>query len=480
MEVKEKLINGIFWKGLERTAAQIVSIVVAVVLARILVPEDYSVVSVVSIFFAFCNLFISGGLNTALIQKKDSDRLDYSTVLFTNLFFAFVLYFLMFFCSHFISSVYDKPLLIPIIRVMGLSFFVNAIKSVLCAKITSDMEFKKFFFSTIIGTTISAFVGIFMAVNGYGAWALVAQQMTNSLVDTVVLAVSMRYHISIRFSFDRFKKLFSFGGKVILASFISTAYDECKPLIIGVKFSTADLAFYDKGLSFPSLINSVGNNSLAGTLFPAMSKVQDDKDVLLRITRRFIKVSSFIVFPLMAGLAAVSDAFVRVILTDKWLPIIPYMTIFCLCYAFDLVQIGNIQVIKAMGRSDILLKTEVIKKSVYFMIILVFVFVSDSPIVLAASSVLVTIWATVVNTYPTKKLLGYSYRGQLQDIIPNLFSTLIMFVVEFFIRYIDINMYVLLLLQVFVGVLAYIGVNVLIKNENLFYLLSILKERRRR
>lgn len=480
MDVKDKLIKGIFWKGLERTAAQMVSIAVAVVLARILVPEDYSVVSVVSIFFAFCNIFISGGLSAALVQKKDSDRLDYSTVLISNLIFSAILYFLMFLCAPLISSVYDKPLLVPVIRVMGLSFFVNAIKSVLCAKITFDMEFKKFFLATITGTAISAVVGIMMAVNGFGAWALVAQQMTNSAVDTVVLAISMHYRIEIKFSVERFKRLFDFGGKVILASFISTLYDECKPLIIGIRFSTADLAYYDKGMSFPALINSVGNNTLSGTLFPAMSKVQDDKETFLRMTRRFIKTSSFVVFPLMAGLAAVSDSFVRVVLTEKWLPIIPYMTIFCLCYAFDLIQIGNIQVIKAMGRSDILLKTEIIKKTVYFVIILLFALYADSPIVLAASSILVTVWATAVNTYPTRKLLGYSFRSQVLDIMPNLFSALAMFAVVFIMKYIRMNIYGLLVLRVFAGMLLYFGISILTRNENLYYVINSLKARRER
>jgi len=207
MGVKDKLINGVVWKGLERIGAQAVSAVVAIILARILMPDDYSVVSIVTIFFTFCNLFISSGLNTALIQKKDADRLDYSTILVVNFVCSLALYIAMCLCAPIIAELYDKPIVTPVIRVMGLTFFFNAYKAVLCAKITSDMEFKKFFFSTIIGTVISAAVGIIMAMNGFGAWALVAQQMSNTVVDTAVLAVTVHYHIGLKFSINRFKRL---------------------------------------------------------------------------------------------------------------------------------------------------------------------------------------------------------------------------------------------------------------------------------
>ena len=183
--LKNKTISGVIWKGLERVAAQLVSTIVGIVLARILIPDDYSVVSIVTIFFSFCNIFISGGLNTALIQKKDSDILDFSTILIANIVMATVLYAIMFFCAPLIADVFKKDLLTPIIRVMSLAFFINGYKAVVSAKITFDLQFRKFFWSTIIGTAISAVVGIVMALNGFGPWALVAQQMTNSFIDTL-------------------------------------------------------------------------------------------------------------------------------------------------------------------------------------------------------------------------------------------------------------------------------------------------------
>ena len=296
--LKKSTFSGAIWKFMERVCAQVVSLVVSIVLARLLLPEDYSIVSIVAIFFAFCNIIISGGLNTALIQKKDADKLDYATVLHVSVLLAAVLCIVMFFAAPFIASLYKTELLIPVIRVMSLTFFINAVKSVLSAYVSGKMQFKKFFFSTIVGTVISAFIGIIMAVNGFGAWALVAQQMSNSLIDTVILFITTKFRVLFIFSFKRLKSLFSYGWKIFVTSLITVVYDEINPLIVGLKFSWADLAYYNKGNSFPGLLNSTISDTLAAVLFPAMSKVQDDKNAVLSITRRYIKVSSFVVFPL--------------------------------------------------------------------------------------------------------------------------------------------------------------------------------------
>ena len=251
-----KTFSGMFWKFAERILAQLVSTIVAIELARILVPEDYAVVSIVAIFFTFCNVFISSGLNTALIQKKDSDILDYSTILYANIAISAVLYAVMFFTSPLIAKVYDEPLLVPVIRVMGLSFFINGIKAVVCAKISNDLQFKKFFAATLSGTVFSAVLGITMALKGFGAWALVAQQMSNSLIDTVILLFVSGIRFVPKFSAARFKSLFDYGYKIFLAGIINTAYEETRPLVVGIKFTSVDLAFYNKGQLYPKLINS--------------------------------------------------------------------------------------------------------------------------------------------------------------------------------------------------------------------------------
>ena len=312
--LKKSAFGGMVWKFSERVCARLVSLVVSIVLARILVPEDYSLVSIVAIFFVLCNVFISGGMNTALIQKKDADELDYSTVLWATLAVALVMYAGMFACAPLIAGLYDKPQLVPAIRVMGLTFFINAFKSVLSAYTSSHLQFRKFFFSTIIGTVISAFVGITMALRGFGAWALVAQEMTNSLIDTLVLLLTTELRIRLRFSKERLRGLLSYGLKNFLSAILHTIYEQVSPLIIGLRFSPSDLAFYTKGRTFPEIINTTLSDTLAAVLFPVLSRVQDNLEDVLGITRRYVKSVSFILFPVMLGMLAVSDSFVILLL----------------------------------------------------------------------------------------------------------------------------------------------------------------------
>lgn len=475
INLKKKTISGVFWKGMERICAQLVSTVVSIVLARLLIPEDYSVVGITAIFFSFCNVFISGGLNTALIQKKDADELDFSTVLSASLLMAGVFYAVMFFAAPYLAELYSKPILIPAVRVMALTFFISAYKSVVGARVTSALQFRKFFWSTFIGTAVSAVVGITLAFKGFGPWALIAQQMSNSTIDALVLTLTSRYRARLRFSFPRFRRLFSFGGRIFAASIISVIYDQTKPLIVGIRFSTVDLAYYNKGQGYPSLITSIASNTLASSLFPVMAKVQDDRETVLRMTRRYMQVASFLVFPLMMGFLGISENFVRIVLTDKWLPIVPYIMVFCSSSMLKPIQDGNLQAIRALGRSDIILKLEIIKKTSYFIVILLFVLFTDSPILLAVSGIVTSLLASLFNTQPNRKLIGYRYRLQLMDLLPNFITSALMGAVVFSMNALSINRYLLVLLQIVAGVLLYCGLNIAIKNESFFYCLNIVK-----
>ena len=475
IDVKNKAASGIFWKGLERISAEIVSTVVAIVLARILIPEDYSVVSIVSIFFAFCNIFISGGLNTALIQKKDADIVDFSTILITNLFFATILYIVMFFAAPLIADLYNKEILVPVIRVMSITFFINGVKAVVSAKITSELKFRRFFVATFIGTVVSAVVGIVMAIKGFGAWALVAQHMTNYFIDTVVLWILSKYRFVFKFSKEKFKSLFRFGGKLMLSSVSDTVYNQVKPLIVGIRFSAVDLAYYNKGETYPKLASKITSDTLSSSLFPVMSKVQDDREKVLSMTRRFMQVSSYIIFPTMLGFLAVAKNFTIVVLTEKWLPIVPFIMIFCISHMLKPIHAGNLQAIRAIGRSDMILKLEIIKKSCNYVIILFFVLFSNSPVLLAVSGIITAVLASVINMTPNRKLIGYGYKMQIIDLLPNFLTSVVMCAAVYALNYIRMNVYLLFALQIASGVLIYFILSLLTKNKNMKYLLDYAK-----
>ncbi len=475
--IKNKAFTGVIWKAMERMCAQVVSLIVSIVLARILSPDDYSVVSIVTIFLAFCNVFISSGFNTALIQKKDANIIDYSSVLYVSIGSAIILYILMYFTAPLIANLYHKEILVAIIRVMSLTFFINAFKSILCAYISNTLQFKKFFLSTIIGTVISAIIGIYMASNGFGPWALVAQQMSNSIIDTLILYFTTKMHFVLKLSFKRLKSLFSYGWKMLTASIISTVYEEIKPLIVGVKFSTIDLAYYNKGKSFPSVINSSISDTISAVLFPVISKFQDDKEMVLHVTRKFMGIASYMIFPVMIGFFVVSDSFVEIVLTSKWMFAVKYIKIFCISYMFNIFQNGNLQAIRAIGRSDIFLKLEILKKSLYLVVIVLFIAFSKSPYVLAFSEIVCTIIATLINSRPNIKLIGYKYSYQIADILSNLLMAIIMGVVVYLIQFIISNKIICLLVQIIVGVLTYLFISILTKNKNFLYLIDLVKEK---
>ena len=355
-QLKKSAFTGMLWKLAERFSAQGVTLLISIILARLLTPDDYSIVGVVNIFFAFCNVFIVGGFNAALIQKKNADIKDYSAVLWLSLTISAVLYSAVFFCAPWIAALYAKPLLQPVFRVMGIVLLVDAVKAVIYAYVSNQLQFKRFFFATMCGTTISAVIGVIMAIMGMGPWALVAQKMISSLADTLILVLSSKFRVQLKVSFARIKQLFSYGWKIFVATLISTVYDQMNPLIIGLRFTTVDLSYYSKGQSFPLALNSSLDGALSSVLFPVMSKVQDDKEAVLRYTRRFMRTASYVIFPVMVGFLAVSDSFVRVILTEKWMNASFYIKVFCVTYMFNIIQNGNLQTIRAIGRSDIILK----------------------------------------------------------------------------------------------------------------------------
>ena len=472
----QKTFSGMFWKFAERILAQLVSIVVAIELARILLPEDYAVVSIVAIFFTFCNVFISSGLNAALIQKKDSDILDYSTILYANIAISAFLYVVMFFSSPLIARIYDEPLLVPVIRVMGLTFFINGVKAVVCAKISNDLQFKKFFAATLSGTIVSAVLGITMALKGFGAWALVAQQMSNSLIDTVILLFVSGIRFVPKFSPARFRSLFDYGSKIFLAGIINTAYEEARPLVVGIKFTSVDLAYYNKGMLYPKLINTTLSDTLSSVLFPVMSKVQTDIEALRAMTKRFVRLCSFIVFPIMLGLFAVSDNLVIVLLKEKWAPIIIYVKIFSLTGILSIIQSGNLLPIRSIGRSDMILKLDIIKKTLYFIILVAFILLSKSPVILATMGFLTNTIAFAINAYANQSLIGYGVKNQVVDIVENLFPAAIMCVVVSFMNMIPVPRIFLLCLQVLTGAAVFCAFSILFRNSNFWYLLDFAKQ----
>lgn len=456
--LKQKTISGLFWRFGERITAQLISFVVSIVLARILLPEQYGTIACVTIFITIANVFVTSGLGTSLVQKKDPDELDFSTMFWVSLFLSILLYLVLFFAAPFISEAYHDELLIPVIRVMSLKLPIAAFSTIQQAYVTNKMIFKKFFFSTILGTLVSAIVGITMALNGFGVWALVAQYLTNSCIDTIVLFVTVNWRPKIIFSKTRFKKLFGFGWKIMASSFLGTLFDQLRGLIIGLRYTSADLAYNNKGEQLPTIIGNNLNITLDSVLFSSISKVQNSQAAVKNALRRATKISAYVMCPLLLGLAAAGETIVRMLLTDKWLACVPFLQIVCFQQILSILNSVNMQAIKAVGRSDIILKLEFIKKPIYLLMVLCAV--PMGPLAICIANAIYGVTALVINTRYNKKLFDYTLREQLGDVIGYILMAGAMGVVVYLVGKLTCNIFILLAVQITSGIILYLLLSV--------------------
>lgn len=472
---KKQAVSGMIWKFGERFCAQFVTLVVSIVLARLLDPYHYGTVSIILVFINIANVFVTESFSAALIQKKNADNVDFSTIFYFNILFSLALYGVIFVSAPYVESFYDMPELAKAMRILGLKLPISAIYSVQQAYVSRNLLFKKFFFATIAGTAISAAVGIVMAMQGFGVYALVAQYLTNSVFGTVVLWFVVRWRPIWRFSFGRFKGLFGYGWKILATSLLRTVYEDIYSLVIGKKYTSEDLAFYSKGKHYPHLIINNVNTTISSVMFPVLSRVQEDKKKLCHMMRRSIKTSSYILSPLMVGMAVVAEPLVSLVLTDKWLPCVPFLRIACFSLLLMPMQSANLQAIKALGRSDLNLKLEIAKR--IFGVLILVVTMHFGVLAIAFGSILTTLVAGVLNAIPTKKLLGYTYAQQIGDMLPSMILSAVACVPVFFIQYLHLHDAVTLLLQVIVAAILYVGLSLLTKNENFKYVLSMIKRK---
>lgn len=472
MKKNNKIVKNFIWRFAERCGAQGVSFIVSIVLARLLEPSVYGTIALVTVFTVILQVFVDSGLGTALIQKKDADDLDFSSVFWFNLFVCVILYIGMFIAAPIIARFYGDIELIPIIRVLSLTLVISGVKNIQQAYVSKNMLFKRFFFSTIGGTIFSAFAGIGMAYLGMGVWALVAQQLSNAMIDTLILWLTVKWRPKKIFSWKRLKSLLMYGWKLLVSALLDTVYNNLRNLIIGKLYSASDLAYYNQGDKFPKLIITNINTSIDSVLLPTMSKAQDDKEQVKRMTRRAIKTSTYIMAPLMMGLMFCAKSIVKLILTEKWLPCVPFLQIFCITYMFYPVHTANLNAIKAMGRSDLFLKLEIVKK-IIGMILLIFT-MRFGVMIMAYSLLVSSVLNQIINSWPNRKLLNYGYEEQLKDILPGIILAFGMGVCVHFIERIAMPIILTLVVQVIVGAIIYIGMSALLKLESFEYLWSLV------
>lgn len=466
--------TNLIWKFSERLSSQLVSFIVSIIIARILSPSDYGLIAMTMIFINLSYILIDGGFSSALIQKKEADKLDFSTIFWFSIIFATVLYLLIYVSAPYITSFYGSQYmqLTPILRVLGIIIIIHSVNSIQTAYISRKMLFKNFFWGTFIGTIISAIVGIYMAHSGYGVWSLVGQLLTSACTNTLTLYLITKKLPCIAFSYKRLKSMLNYGFKIFSANILTTIFLDIRTFLIGILYSSAELAFFERGRHYPLLIGSNINTSIGAVLFPKMSRQQDDPIAIKSTTRKSIRFSAFIMSPLMLGLAATAEPLVRLLLTDKWLPCVPYLQLFCIIYLFQPIHTANIQAIKALGRSDIYLKLELIKKIIEIVMLLMVMWISVKAI--AINMAILTTLFTLVNSWPNIKILNYSLKEQFQDIIPAIGMSVIVFICTYPAIYMPYNDISILTIQIIIGVTTYLTLSKLTHNKEYKYINNLL------
>ena len=472
-ELRNRAFSNMIWRFMERIGAQGVAFVVEIVLARLLVPEAFGIVALVTVFINILQVFVDSGMGNALIQKKNADDLDFSSVFYFNMAMCLALYGLMFVAAPFIADFYNMPDLTPIIRVLGLMFIISGVRNIQQAYVSKHLMFKKFFYATLGGTIGAAVIGIAMAYKGFGVWAIVAQQLFRAAGAALILWITVKWRPKLMFSFERLKGLFSYGWKLLVSSLIDSGYNNLRKLIIGKLYTASDLSFYDRAAYFPRFIVGNINTSIDSVLLPTMSAEQDDKSRVRAMTRRAIKTSTYLMMPCMVGLAVCAEPVVRLVLTEKWLPCVPFLRIFCFTYAFQPIHTANLNAIKALGRSDLFLKLEILKKIVGLTAIVSTMWISV--LAMAYSSLAVSVASQLINSWPNRKLLDYKYGDQFRDMLPQILVAAAMYVPCYMVTMLGFNDVITLVIQVLSGVVFYIGLSKLFKLEAFAYLSDMME-----
>lgn len=474
---KSKIIHSLFWKLMERSGTQGIQFLVMIVLTRLLLPEDYGLIAIVIIFISIAGLIVESGFTEALIQKKNANEEDFSSVFYLNLIVAIFFYIMLFFMSPFIATFFDLPQLTLVLRILSLTLFLGAFNSIQHVVIARSMQFKIIFTSSIFAVITSGIVGLTLAYLNYGIWALVGQQVTNQFLITGILWFKINWRPRLVFSLARLSSLYSFGWKLVASTFIYNLYTNIQSLIIGKLFSPAMLGFYNRGTQLPNILVSNINGSIQSVMFPVLASQQDNPSRIKNMVKRSIVTSSFIIFPLMVGLSIIAEPLVKVLFTENWLPTVPFLQIFCAYYALWTIDSANLHAIKALGRSDIFLKLEILK---FLIGILILIISLPFGVHVVAIGVLVNrVITTIIDAYPNKYLLNYSFCEQFKDVSPSLILSIAMGALVYGFQFLGLSDISTIIIQLVVGIACYIGFAKLFNIECFTYLLNMMNSEKK-
>ena len=473
-EMKQKVAKGVFWKLLENGGAQGIQFVIAILLARMLTPAEYGVVGIIMIFITIANVFVQSGFGTALVQKKQADEMDFSSVCYFEIVLAAGMYGILYLAAPVIASYYEIEELRAIVRVLAVVLFPGAVISVQTAYVSRKMEFRGLFLSTLAASVISGAASIWMAYKGYGVWAMVGQQVMYYGALMMALFLTVSWKPARMYSMERVREMFGFGWKLLCASLLDTIFNNLYGLLIGKIYNEELLGSYNRGEQFPKLIATDLGMAIQAVLLPAFSSRQEDVVRVRQMVRQAIRLSSFVTLPMLLGMFAVADTMVEVLLGEKWLICVPFLRIMCISYCFWPIHITNLQAINAMGRSDIFLRLELVKKGLSLVALGVGMCFSVYGMVMIKA--VQDFLCTFVNAAPNRKLLGYRIRQQWMDVMPSAGLSFVMCILVMTVGRLFGEMVPLvrLTVQIGCGAVVYTGLAWLFKMDSFWYLARLI------
>ena len=474
--LKSKTVKGVMWSSIDRFTTQGISFVFSMLIARMLLPSDYGVIGMLAVFMAVAGCFVDSGFGSALVRKNDRTETDFCTVFYFNIAVACICYALLFLASPYIARFYNLPLLESVTKVWGLNLIISSFAGIQNAQLTIAIDFKSRAKISVITTLFTGVVGLWLAYRGYGVWALVFQTLSSNILRTILLWAIVRWMPKLIFSWQSFKELFSFGSKLLASSLLDTVYNNIYPIVIGKFFSASSLGVYSRADSLAQFPSSNITGVLQSVTFPVLSTIQDDEARLSNAYRRFLRISAFVIFPLMVGLSAIADPFIRLVLTDKWEGAIYLLQIICFGLMWYPIHAINLNILQVKGRSDYFLKLEVIKKILGVAILCVSI-----PLGLVAmcyGRVFISVVCLGINTYYTKKIIDYGFLDQMKDLLHILVHSLVMYGIVSVIVHIMPTLWSQLLVGTLTGIAYYIVGAYLMKFDEVNELLSLIKRKK--
>ena len=474
--LKSKTFKGTIWGTLERFSAQGISFIVQMVMARVLTPEDYGLVGMVLVVVNVAQSLVDSGFTQALIRKQDRTETDNSTAFYFNVVIGFLLYIIVWFLAPLVVMIYDEPRLLWMTRVLALPLLFNSLTVVQRALFTANMDFKTQTFATLPAAIISGVIGVYMAYTGWGVWSIVAVNVFNLVLPCGFFWIYSKWRPTWVFSWESFRQLFFFGYKIAASGLIHTAYTNGFNFIVGKFYSAASLGFFTYAQRYVLFFSSNVSGILLRVTYPVLCKFQDDDIQLRAVFTKMIRVSSFIIFALMMGLAGVAQPLIQVILTEKWSYSADLLQILCLGFIWFPVYSMNLNILLVKGKSNLYLKLEIVKKIIFVAVLVGACFISLEAMCWAI--VVNSVVEVFVNSYYTQKLIGISIFRQLREIMPSLIYSVLMAVVAWIVTQVTPGgELVKLIAGIIAGTLFFFTVTYLMKSQDLAYCLSLIKRK---